>query len=70
MTGLFLAPATDRKGVPASWGKQDVRSTLPWQYVYWILHHCPAIPGPPPKRVEQMLVPQMDNTLGATPVED
>jgi len=37
------------KGVPASWGKQSVRSAIPWQYVYWILSHCPSVPCPAPK---------------------
>lgn len=56
----------DAKGVPSSWGKQGVRSAIPWQYVYWILHHCPTFPAPAPKRVEGMF-PRMPNTLGLKP---
>jgi hypothetical protein len=59
-----IAALADAKGVPRTWGKQGVRSAIPWQYVYWVLHHCPAFPGPAPKRTEQMLVPQMQNALG------
>lgn len=40
----------EAKGVPASWGKQGVRSAMPWQFVFWILNHCPAVPCPRPKR--------------------
>lgn len=58
-----VAALAEAKGVPA-WGKQSVRSAIPWQYVYWILHHCPSVPGPAPKRVEQLLVPEMTNALG------
>ncbi len=41
----------EAKGVPDSWSgrKQDVRSAIPWQYVWWILGHCPAIEIPIPK---------------------
>ena len=31
----------EAKGVPASWGKQGVRSAIPEEYVYWLLHHSP-----------------------------
>ncbi len=31
----------DAKGVPAEWGKQGVRSAVPKEYVYWLLHHAP-----------------------------
>lgn len=54
----------EAKGVPAEWGKQGVRSAIPWQYVYWLVHHCPAVPGPAPKRVYQTLTPTMENALG------
>lgn len=45
----------DAKGVPSSWGKQGVRSAIPREYVYWVLHHCPAIDAPKPSRSQQML---------------
>lgn len=54
----------EAKGVPAEWGKQAVRSAIPWEYVYWVLHHCPAFPGPAPKRVYQQLAPRMATALG------
>ncbi|WP_135666558.1 hypothetical protein [Halorhabdus rudnickae] len=54
----------EAKGVPAGWGKQGVRSAMPWQYVYWLVHHCPTVPGPAPKRVYQTLTPTMGNALG------
>lgn len=43
------------KQVPASWGKQAVRSAMPPEYVKWILHHCPSTPCPKPERVDQTL---------------
>lgn len=48
------------KGVPASWGKQAVRSAIPWQYVWWVLAHCPSIPCPAPKTGQQSLAPYVD----------
>lgn len=36
----------DAKGVPSSWGKSGVRSAMPWQYVFWLLHHCPSVSWP------------------------
>lgn len=43
----------EAKDVPSRWGKSAVRSAMPWQYVFWLLHHCPAIDWPCPKRVQQ-----------------
>jgi hypothetical protein len=54
----------EAKNVPASWGKQGVRSAIPQEYVEWILHHCPSFPTPKPKRVRALLAPQMQNGLG------
>lgn len=41
----------ESKGIPDSWSgkKQAVRSAIPWQYVWYILGHCPAIEIPVPK---------------------
>lgn len=54
----------EAKGVPAEWGKQDVRSAIPAAYVLWVLHHCPSVPAPMPKRHQSVLAPYMDNSLG------
>lgn len=54
----------DAKGVPASWGKQGVRSAIPEEYVRWILHHCPSCPTPKPAREQALLAPAMQNALG------
>jgi hypothetical protein len=54
----------DAKGVPAEWGVQGVRSAIPNEYVYWILHHCPSVPSPMPCRNQRVLAPQMDTALG------
>lgn len=59
-----ITELAEAKGVPPSWGRQNVRSAIPWTYVYWLLHHCPSVPGPAPKRVTRMLAPQMNNSLG------
>jgi len=45
----------EAKGVPAEWGKQAVRSAISWEYVHWILSHCPAVPSLPPQRLRQDL---------------
>lgn len=42
----------DAKGVPSSWGKQSVRSAIPWKYVWWIISHCPSVPCPTPKQLQ------------------
>lgn len=43
-----IADLAEAKGVPTEWGKQAVRSALPWQYVWWVLSHCPSVPCPAP----------------------
>lgn len=48
-------PLAEAKGVPASWGKQSVRSAIPREYVHWILHHCPVVDAPKPRRPQKML---------------
>lgn len=48
-------PLADAKGVPASWGKQGVRSAIPREYVLWLLSHCPGVDAPRPEREQQML---------------
>lgn len=53
----------EEKGVPASWGKQGVRSAIPESYVKWILHHAPSVPSPKPPR------PQTVFTDGPDPYE-
>lgn len=45
-----VAELAEAKGVPAEWGKQSVRSALPWQYVWWVLSYCPSIDIPTPKQ--------------------
>lgn len=45
----------EAKGVPSTWGKQDVRSAMPEEYVKWILHHCPSTPCPKPERSQAIL---------------
>lgn len=54
----------DAKGVPAEWGKQSVRSAIPWEFVWWILSHCPAVPCPVPKGVQQSFA-QVTGNAGA-----
>jgi hypothetical protein len=34
---------SEAKGVPASWGKQGVRSAIPSEYVRYVLSYCPAV---------------------------
>jgi hypothetical protein len=43
------------KGVPASWGKQGVRSAIPREYVNWVLSFCPGIDAPRPRRRDALL---------------
>ena len=45
----------EAKGVPAEWGKQAVRSAIPWQYSWWILSHCPSVPCPAPSTAQRRL---------------
>jgi hypothetical protein len=45
----------EAKGVPAEWGKQSVRSAIPWKFVWWIISHCPSVPCPAPKGVQRPL---------------
>jgi hypothetical protein len=45
----------DAKGVPASWGKQGVRSAIPGQYVRWVLSFCPTVDADRPRRRQTML---------------
>lgn len=59
-----VAELAEAKGVPKEWGKQGVRSAIPWQYVYWVVHHCPAFPAPAPKPVEKPLSMVTDSPLG------
>jgi hypothetical protein len=42
----------EAKGVPSSWGKQSVRSAIPWKYVWWIVSHCPSVPCPAPQKIQ------------------
>ena len=41
----------EAKDIPEAWSgnKQAVRSAIPWQYVWWVLGHCPALEIPIPK---------------------
>lgn len=59
-----VADLAEAKGVPASWGKQGVRSSIPWQYVFWLLHYCPSIDFPRPER-KQTTFSEMTGTTGA-----
>jgi len=43
------------KGVPKEWGKQAVRSAVPWQFVWWVLAYCPSIPLPVPRMEQRSL---------------
>lgn len=54
----------EAKGVPANWGKQGVRSAVPWQYVWWVLSHCPSVPCPAP-RTEQCSLAEHFGGVGA-----
>jgi hypothetical protein len=49
--------------VPAEWGKQAVRSAIPWQYVWWILGHCPSIEIPIPE-TEQRSIDEWGDGVG------
>jgi len=50
----------EAKGVPASWGKQGVRSAIPREYVHWLLSFCPTIDAPRPRREQQTLLAVAD----------
>lgn len=50
-----VAELAEAKGVPKEWGKQAVRSAIPWQYVWWLLSHCPSIPCPVPRMEQRSL---------------
>jgi len=50
-----ITELAEAKGVPSSWGKSAVRSAMPWQYVFHLLHHCPAIDVPAPKTEQQTI---------------
>jgi len=45
----------DAKAVPASWGKQAVRSAIPREYVYWVLSHSETVDAPRPPRSQKTL---------------
>jgi hypothetical protein len=49
------ASLAEAKGVPASWGKQGVRSAIPSEYVRWVLSFCPTLDVPRPAREQAML---------------
>ena len=56
------AALADAKGLPEDWSdKQAIRSATPWQYVYWLLAHCPSIQCPCPKQKRQ---PTLGETIG------
>jgi len=48
-------PLADAKEVPASWGKQGVRSAIPREYAMWLFSHCPDVDARRPYREQQML---------------
>lgn len=50
-----IAALAEAKGVPASWGKQGVRSAIPREYVRWILAHAPNLDVQPPARDQRTL---------------
>lgn len=50
-----VADLAAAKDVPASWGKQGVRSAIPREYVYWVLSYCPTVDAPRPDRSQQTL---------------
>jgi hypothetical protein len=50
-----ISDLAEEKGVPTRWGKQSVRSAIPWQYVWWLLSHCPSVPCPAPQMEQQTL---------------
>jgi len=50
-----VADLADAKGVPASWGKQGVRSAIPPEYVRWVLSFCPTLDVERPERPQRML---------------
>jgi hypothetical protein len=52
------------KNVPASWGRQGVRSAIPQEYVEWVLHFCPSVPSPAPERFHRYFGSQSPNPLG------
>jgi hypothetical protein len=33
------------KRVPVEWSESEIRSAIPREYVQYLLHHCPSIPG-------------------------
>lgn len=39
-----VGPLAEAKRVPASWGRQGVRSAIPREYVAYLLHYCPSAP--------------------------
>lgn len=60
-----VAALAEAKGVPPEWGKQGVRSAIPWQYVFWILGHCPSVPCPLPEQKPQPSISELAGTAGA-----
>lgn len=48
-------PLAEAKNVPASWGKQGVRSAIPREYVRWVLSFCPTVDVRRPEREQRML---------------
>lgn len=75
-----VAELAEAKGVPMEWGKQAVRSAIPWQYVWWLLSHCPSVPCPVPRMEQRSLgefsgegvgryLREPDGRLGGTDVE-
>lgn len=48
----------EAKGVPTTWSRQEIRSAIPREFVYWLLHHCPtdALSAPKPDRAQRTLM--------------
>lgn len=57
-----ITDLAEAKGVPSRWGKQAVRSAIPWQW--YLLAHCPSIPCPAPQMEQRSLSEFSDEGIG------
>ncbi|MBO4249193.1 hypothetical protein IL252_15350 [Halomicrobium sp. IBSBa] len=63
------------KDVPPEWTESEIRSAIPQEFVYYLLHHCPSVPDVPlpggleshQSRLTDQFVPATD---GGTPLQN
>ncbi len=44
-SGYVRAELAAAKSVPVEWSESEIRSAIPREYVRYLLHYCPSVPG-------------------------